>query len=167
VAALKERVTRAAVAVLRSFPSIEVNNHAPQRSCHTPRLVRGFFFDEGERSSVFPVLRHAHDWFFTSPRPTTAGLFFATTSRKLRGSSEYDLKALGVRKLCCPNRVAALDHEAFRDGYIAGWRSLRGEAPEQVPSSPVFVRSAMYMLGFSRGTKDARSMTPDDPVTLE
>jgi hypothetical protein len=70
------------------------------------------------------------------------------------------LRHSGLRELCCPNRVIALDHEAFRDGYIAGWRSVRGEAPEQVPLSPVFVRSAMYMLGFSRGARDATATMP-------
>jgi hypothetical protein len=55
--------------------------------------------------------------------------------------------------------LAAVDHEAFRNGYIAGWRSVRGEDPVLIPPSPVFVRSAMYMLGFSRGAKDAAATT--------
>jgi hypothetical protein len=45
----------------------------------------------------------------------------------------------------------------FRRGYIAGWQSVRGadDQPIFVPPSPVFLESTMYMVGFSRGARDA------------
>jgi hypothetical protein len=47
--------------------------------------------------------------------------------------------------------------EAFREGYIAGWRSARvaDENPD-VPSCPAAVGMSMYLVGFSRGVRDAR-----------
>jgi hypothetical protein len=64
-----------------------------------------------------------------------------------------------------PEHLAgALDHEAqqadhhpFQQGYIAGWQSVRGadDQPVLIPPSPVFVGPVMYMVGFSRGTRDA------------
>jgi hypothetical protein len=45
----------------------------------------------------------------------------------------------------------------FRRGYIAGWQAVRGadDQPIFVPPSPVFVEPTMYMVGFSRGARDA------------
>jgi hypothetical protein len=50
-----------------------------------------------------------------------------------------------------------LDQEPFQQGYIAGWQSVRGadNHPLLIPLSPVFVGQAMYMVGFSRGARDA------------
>jgi hypothetical protein len=50
-----------------------------------------------------------------------------------------------------------VDHRPFQQGYIAGWQSVRGgdDQPVLVPPSPVFVGSAMYMVGYSRGARDA------------
>jgi hypothetical protein len=50
-----------------------------------------------------------------------------------------------------------VDHRPFQQGYIAGWQSVRGadDQPVLVPPSPVFVGLAMYMVGFSRGARDA------------
>jgi hypothetical protein len=47
--------------------------------------------------------------------------------------------------------------EAFREGYIAGWRSAKGadENPD-VPSCPAAAGMSMYLVGFSRGVRDAR-----------
>ena len=61
------------------------------------------------------------------------------------------------------------DHEPFHQGYLAGWQSVRGadDEPLLIPPCPVFVGPAMYMVGYSRGARDARSMTPDDPVRSE
>jgi hypothetical protein len=61
------------------------------------------------------------------------------------------------------------DHEPFDLGYLAGWQSVRGadDEPFLIPPCPVFVGPAMYMVGFSRGARDARSMTPGDPVRSE
>jgi hypothetical protein len=49
------------------------------------------------------------------------------------------------------------DHHPFQQGYIAGWQSARGadDQPVPIPPYPVFVGPAMYMVGFSRGTRDA------------
>ena len=59
------------------------------------------------------------------------------------------------------------NHEPFLQGYLAGWQSVRGDQPPLIPPCPVLVGAAMYMVGFSRGARDARSMTPDDPLRLE
>jgi hypothetical protein len=47
--------------------------------------------------------------------------------------------------------------DAFGDGYIAGWRSVRGadENPDVPPCLALSVMS-MYLVGFSRGVRDAR-----------
>jgi hypothetical protein len=62
-----------------------------------------------------------------------------------------------------------LDHDAFRDGYIAGWRSVRDEDPALIPPCPAFAGAVMYLVGFSRGVRDARVVllsngrSPSDP----
>jgi hypothetical protein len=50
-----------------------------------------------------------------------------------------------------------VDHRPFEQGYVAGWQSVRGadDQPPLIPPSPVFVGSAMYMVGYSRGARDA------------
>jgi hypothetical protein len=50
-----------------------------------------------------------------------------------------------------------VDQAPFQQGYIAGWQSVRGadDHPILVPQSPVFIGQAMYMVGFSRGARDA------------
>jgi hypothetical protein len=55
------------------------------------------------------------------------------------------------------------DHEPFHQGYIAGWQSVRGadDQPFLIPPCQVLVGPAMYMVGFSRGARAARTMTPD------
>jgi hypothetical protein len=62
---------------------------------------------------------------------------------------------LGVSRLDCDKQAA--EHEPFQQGYIAGWRSVRGvdDHPSLIPPSPVFVGPMMYMVGFSRGARDA------------
>jgi hypothetical protein len=53
--------------------------------------------------------------------------------------------------------LRAVDHDAFHDGYIAGWRSVRGaEENPDVPACPVLCGMSMYLVGFSRGVRDAR-----------
>jgi hypothetical protein len=49
------------------------------------------------------------------------------------------------------------DQAPFQRGYLAGWQSVRGadDQPVWVPQSPVFVKQALYMVGFSRGARDA------------
>jgi hypothetical protein len=49
------------------------------------------------------------------------------------------------------------DYRPFQEGYIAGWQSVRGadDQPVLIPPSPVFVGPAMYMVGYSRGARDA------------
>jgi hypothetical protein len=56
-----------------------------------------------------------------------------------------------------------VDCEPFCNGYLAGLQSVRGaiDHPVLIPPCPVFVGTAMYMVGFSRGARDARTMTPD------
>ena len=49
------------------------------------------------------------------------------------------------------------DHQPFQEGYVAGWQLVRGadDQPVLIPPSPVFVGPAMYMVGYSRGARDA------------
>ena len=53
--------------------------------------------------------------------------------------------------------AAVGSHDAFRDGYIAGWRSVRGpdESPD-VPACPALGGLPMYLVGLSQGIRDAR-----------
>jgi hypothetical protein len=52
---------------------------------------------------------------------------------------------------------ATVDHEAYRDGYVAGWKSVRGpdSDPSVIPACPAPVETAMYAIGFSGGVRDA------------
>jgi hypothetical protein len=43
----------------------------------------------------------------------------------------------------------------FEEGYIAGWRSVKNSSPMIVPPSPMLVGSDAYLVGFSRGIRDA------------
>jgi hypothetical protein len=56
-----------------------------------------------------------------------------------------------------PSFLRYVDQTSFQQGYIAGWQSVRGagDQPIFVPPSPVFVGPMMYMVGFSRGVRDA------------
>lgn len=51
-----------------------------------------------------------------------------------------------------------LDQEKFDDGYIAGWQLVEGPhaRPVMIPRCPAPIESAMYMIGFARGVRDAR-----------
>jgi hypothetical protein len=50
-------------------------------------------------------------------------------------------------------RLRAFRHE----GYLAGWRSVRGptDLPANIPASPVKVPTTAYMVGMARGIRDA------------
>jgi hypothetical protein len=51
--------------------------------------------------------------------------------------------------------AAVASDDSFREGYIAGWRSVRGVAENpDVPASPVLTGMSMYLIGFSRGICD-------------
>jgi hypothetical protein len=52
-------------------------------------------------------------------------------------------------------KAGQVDCKPFRDGYLAGWRSVREDQPVLIPLCPVLVGTAMYMVGFSRGARDA------------
>jgi hypothetical protein len=58
-----------------------------------------------------------------------------------------------------------MDVGSFSQGYVAGWRSITGDEPVLVPESPVLVGAHVgavtYMVGFSRGARDAVEMTPE------
>jgi hypothetical protein len=74
-----------------------------------------------------------------------------------------DIEALNFIDDCLYFQTQQLDCEPFRNGYIAGWQSVRGamDQPVLIPPCPVLVGTAMYLVGFSRGARDARTMTPD------
>jgi hypothetical protein len=48
--------------------------------------------------------------------------------------------------------------EAFKEGYLAGWRLVRGagETPD-VPASTVSIGRAAYLVGLARGLRDAEA----------
>jgi hypothetical protein len=62
------------------------------------------------------------------------------------------------------------DVGSFSQGYVAGWRSVTGDVPVLVPESPVLVGAHVgavtYMVGFSRGARDATTMTPAPPPSF-
>ena len=63
-----------------------------------------------------------------------------------------------------------MDVGSFSQGYVAGWRSVTGDVPVLVPESPVLVGAHVgavtYMVGFSRGSRDATTMTLEAPSHL-
>jgi hypothetical protein len=53
-----------------------------------------------------------------------------------------------------------MPHKAFKDGYVSGWRSIRGGA--QIPNFPAFsvaVGQTPYQAGVIQGIKDAATHT--------
>jgi hypothetical protein len=60
-------------------------------------------------------------------------------------------------------------HQPFNQGYLAGWQSVRGADDQPVldPPCQVLVGPAMYVVGFSRGARDARTTIPNDPISSE
>jgi hypothetical protein len=62
-------------------------------------------------------------------------------------------------RLC--SQGLGIGQQYFQQGYVAGWQSVRGadDQPVLIPPSPVLVGPAMYMIGFSRGARDAEAMT--------
>jgi hypothetical protein len=86
---------------------------------------------------------------------------------RLRGISGEPINSSATAPLeflradCLYGEAHRVDHEPFQQGYVAGWRSVRGadDHPVLIPPSPVFVGPAMYMVGFSRGARDAGAMT--------
>jgi hypothetical protein len=61
---------------------------------------------------------------------------------------------------CLCRQGLGIDQQPFQQGYVAGWQSVRGkdDQPVLIPPSPVLVGLAMYMVGFSRGARDAGAM---------
>jgi hypothetical protein len=55
-------------------------------------------------------------------------------------------------------RGGDMEKGTFEQGYIAGWQSVRGDVPVNVPPSPMRVTSGAYMVGVSRGMRDASEM---------
>jgi hypothetical protein len=73
---------------------------------------------------------------------------------------------LDLGAACLGSAALQSDCEPFHQGYLAGWQSVRGadDQPLLIPPCPVLVEPVMHMVGFSRGARDARTMTPDDEV---
>jgi|HubBroStandDraft_2_1064218.scaffolds.fasta_scaffold3860676_2 hypothetical protein len=53
-----------------------------------------------------------------------------------------------------------MDEGAFQEGYAAGWRSVAGESPIIIPPSPIRNDAHAFMVGFSRGKRDADATVP-------
>jgi hypothetical protein len=67
-------------------------------------------------------------------------------------------------------RIAQMTHDAFRKGYLDGWRSIKG--PDQTPGVPargsITLGEAPYRAGVALGIRDASYSTNSDcPTTLE
>jgi hypothetical protein len=62
---------------------------------------------------------------------------------------------------CLCRQGLEIDQQPFQQGYVAGWQSVRGadDQPALIPPSPALIGSAMYIVGFYRGARDARVMT--------
>jgi hypothetical protein len=51
-----------------------------------------------------------------------------------------------------------MGHNSFGEGYIDGWRSVRGDNQQPViPPPPTATGKSMYLVGFHRGVRDARA----------
>jgi hypothetical protein len=49
--------------------------------------------------------------------------------------------------------------DPFSQGYIDGWRSVRGdEEPRAIPPAPAVAGKSMYLVGFHRGVADAKAI---------
>jgi hypothetical protein len=74
----------------------------------------------------------------------------------LRSSPKHLRRGEPERRGASASFSRGLNQEVFQQGYLAGWQSVRGadDQPTFIPRSPVFV-GPMYMVGFSRGTRDA------------
>jgi hypothetical protein len=51
-----------------------------------------------------------------------------------------------------------MDQGAFQEGYAAGWRSVTDASPINIPPSPIRNDAHAFMVGFSRGKRDADAM---------
>jgi hypothetical protein len=57
-----------------------------------------------------------------------------------------------------------MDQGTFQEGYTAGWRSVAGHSPIIIPLSPMRNDADGFMVGFSRGKRDADAMGGDPPT---
>ena len=57
--------------------------------------------------------------------------------------------------------VRQMELYTFEAGYVAGWRSVRGseDDPPFVPPPPSPIVAGAYIIGFSRGVRDATGLT--------
>jgi hypothetical protein len=54
--------------------------------------------------------------------------------------------------------LSKMDQGPFQEGYAAGWRSVAGGSPIKIPPSPMRNDADAFMVGFSRGKRDADAM---------
>ena len=78
---------------------------------------------------------------------------------------QEDFRDIGAPEHLAASALDCMTQEAehpFGRGYLAGWQSVRGadDEPLLIPPSPVLVGPAMYMVGYSRGARDAGGMAP-------
>jgi hypothetical protein len=54
-----------------------------------------------------------------------------------------------------------MGHKSFSEGYLDGWRSVRGdkEQPAVPPAPAATGKSMMYLVGFHRGVRDAKAVS--------
>jgi hypothetical protein len=53
-----------------------------------------------------------------------------------------------------------MDDDPFSQGYLDGWRSVRGEKEQPaIPRVPAGTGKSMYLIGFHRGVRDAKAVS--------
>jgi hypothetical protein len=64
----------------------------------------------------------------------------------------------GYTKSAAQAEFSKMDQGTFQEGYAAGWRSVAGGSPINIPPSPMRNDADAFMVGFSRGKRDADAM---------
>jgi hypothetical protein len=60
-----------------------------------------------------------------------------------------------------------MDQGTFEQGYLTGWQAVRPlDVPANVPPSPMKVPTAAYMVGVSRGMRDAAATLQNSKLRL-
>jgi hypothetical protein len=70
----------------------------------------------------------------------------------------------GYLESAAQKRTSKMDQGAFQEGYAAGWRSVTGRFPIIIPPSPMRNDTDAFMVGFSRGKRDADAMATESPI---
>jgi hypothetical protein len=70
----------------------------------------------------------------------------------------------GYTESAAQAELPKMDQGTFQEGYAAGWRSVAGGSPINIPQSPMRNDADAFMVGFSRTERDADPMACDAVV---